>query len=178
MVPGTVETVGVTIAAAAGFGFGFGGPVMPLANEHNASQVRRAAACCSASETFVFFAIGATTSWFPVSAGAGARSLAFNCESMVENNDDGCFLKYAHNTLRKKRDGRKNDNFLFGFSLKQKTEQQRRKSSACTCFKNAPYVLWLVESLARIQWKNKTKELRPMNDCDVDTEFDCLPTHA
>jgi hypothetical protein len=101
--PGIVETVGVTIAAAAGFGvdivvdgFGFGGPVMPLANEHSASQVRRAAACCSASDTFVFFATGATSSCFLVSDGAGARSRAFNCESMVENNDDGCFLMHTH----------------------------------------------------------------------------------
>lgn len=57
---------------------------MPLAKEHNASQVRRAAACCSASETAVF-SDTALSSFFAVSPGAEVTSRAFNCDSMVES---------------------------------------------------------------------------------------------
>ena len=81
---GIAGTGGVTAAGLCVDGAD--GPLMPLANEHNASQVRRATACCSASETAVFSG-AAASSFFPVAPGAGVTSRAFSCESMVESVD-------------------------------------------------------------------------------------------
>lgn len=69
---------GVTAAVSRFGGDGEDVPLMPLANEHNASQVRRSAACCSASEAFEF-----VLPLFPGFLGSGATSRAFSWDSMV-----------------------------------------------------------------------------------------------
>jgi len=65
--------------------------LVPLAKEHNASHVKRAAACWSSSNDLVICRGTATGSCFEDSSvGAGTSSLDLNCESMVRyRNDDG-----------------------------------------------------------------------------------------